>query len=167
MKLLPLPEILPEWVDRFWARVDKGTDDECWIWTGSANNHGYGTVTVFGRCYVAHRLAYLIATGRDPGASEIDHRCFTPGCVNPAHLRLATRKQNVEHRQGANRNSKTGVRGVSPRDDGKFRAIVTHNRQIIRLGDFRTVAEAAEVVRAKRAELYTHNAPDKALTVAG
>lgn len=32
---------------RFWAKVERGSDAECWLWRGSRRKDGYGR---FGQC---------------------------------------------------------------------------------------------------------------------
>lgn len=43
----------------------------------------------------AHRLAYMTATGIDPGDLCVLHRCDNPPCCNPAHLFLGTVADNA------------------------------------------------------------------------
>jgi hypothetical protein len=93
-----------------------------------------------------------------PEGKELDHICFNRLCVNPSHLRPVTRKQNMEHQQGAYANSKSGVRGVCHhKASGKWIARVGHFGKIIHVGLFENLEEAAAAVKAKRNELYTHN----------
>ena len=149
---------------RFWSKVDMSGD--CWNWLGSHGKYGHGTfsMTVDGvsKTPGAHRVAYELVKGPIPKGLHIDHICHNPPCVNPEHLRPVTHKQNHENRKGADSDSKTGVRGVykSP-VTGRYRAVVVHNRQANRLGEFDTIAEANAVATAKRNELFTHNNADR------
>lgn len=82
--------------ERFWSKVDKsGT---CWLWLGGINQDGYGVFTTKtnnrGKTYVAHRVAYALAHGREP-EQVIDHICRTRACVNPDHLRDVSNAENV------------------------------------------------------------------------
>lgn len=63
----------------------------CWIWEGARFYNGYG---VFDH-QLAHRFAYEIFIGRIPEGKEINHTCFTRACVNPHHLEIVTRRENV------------------------------------------------------------------------
>lgn len=145
---------------RFWPRVDKAGG--CWLWTGGVSTSGYGRFRVDGVQQAAHRVAYELSVGPIPEGMEIDHTCHTPLCVNPAHLRTATRKQNNENAPGARRNSKSGIRGVSWMPERKkWRATIGHNGKTIHLGLFADPGEAEAVVIAKRNELFTHNILDR------
>lgn len=147
--------------ERFWMKVQKGPG--CWQWTGGARD-GYGTFTEGskGVTHLAHRLAYELTVGPIPDGKLLDHRCRNTLCVNPAHLRPVTRKQNREHVDGAQRNSKTGVLGVHLRErDGLYHAIVGHNGKQVHGGKFKTLEEAAGAVKALRLSLFTHNDVDR------
>lgn len=148
--------------ERFWPKVDTSRGpDRCWPWLATYHpDDGYGRIGIAGRSHLAHRVSYRLAFGPVDADVEIDHTCFNRLCVNPAHLRPVTHKQNNENRRCANSNSKTGVRGVFPYRRG-YRAEVRHNRKGIHVGVFATIEEAAEAVRLKRLELFTHNDHDR------
>lgn len=77
--------------DRFWIKVDK--TEECWLWTGSRNNKGYGQFSVGGRAgrpRLAHRIAYEFTYGAIDQKLHLDHLCRTPACVRPDHLQPVT-----------------------------------------------------------------------------
>jgi hypothetical protein len=146
--------------DRFWANVDRDGDG-CWNWTGTISNQGYGT---YGRHAYAHRHALELATGQDLTGLEVDHICHNRACVNPAHLRSATHKQNQENLVGANSNSQSGVRGVwySPLFE-KWVVQVGHRGRRYSGGHHATKAEAEKAAVALRNRLFTHNDADRAV----
>lgn len=80
--------------EKFWAKVERGTDVECWEWTGS-RTLGYGTVSIEGRNKYSHRLSYELFVGPIPKGGVVHHRCANRGCVNPAHLEATTNIRNV------------------------------------------------------------------------
>jgi len=147
--------------ERFWAKVQKGPG--CWIWTAARNHLGYGkyTDTDTWKTNGAHRYAWEMLVGPVPDGMKLDHRCHVRHCVNPAHLRPVTTKQNGENRAGAPRNSKTGIRGVHPTKRGNYKVSVGHNGTQYYGGYFTDLEEAAEAARQLRLSLFTHNDLDR------
>ena len=146
--------------ERFWAKVDKTGD--CWTWTACGNADGYGRFCVNYKMEYAHRVAYSLTHGPIAEHMDIDHTCYNKSCVNPSHLRAATRKQNTENREGAQSNSKSGVRGVSwHKGSSKWVAQVKHNGKAEHLGSFASIDAAERVVKARRLELFTHSDQDR------
>ena len=68
----------------------------CWEWIRICNQHGYGQLRVAGRMVYAHRLAYQLAVGPIPDGLHVLHQCDNPRCINPAHLSIGTRSQNMK-----------------------------------------------------------------------
>ena len=145
--------------ERFWSKVDKS--DDCWLWTAYTES-GYGRFWLGGgKRVMAHRYSYEQLVGPIPDGYDLDHKTTCPRtCVNPAHLRLATRKQNMENLRGARSDNKLGVRGVH-KCKYRYRAVVGHNGKLHHVGYFDTVEEASAAAEAKRIELFTHNDRDR------
>jgi hypothetical protein len=148
---------------RFWSKVDKSSGpDGCWLWTAGGYGNGYGAFRLDGKSHLAHRVAYELATGEKLGELMADHKCHNPGCVNPNHLRPATAKHNQENRAGADRNSRSGVRGVRwHKGTKRWQARVVHKGKEFHIGLFDSIEEAGEAARLKRLELFTHNEADR------
>ena len=139
--------------DRFWAKVATAGPEECWEWTGYCERNGYGRY----HKYLVHRVAYELSTGESPGDLLVDHICRNRVCVNPAHLRLATAKQNAQN-QSLARNNTSGFTGVYfNKCSRKWRAHLFHNGRRINLGYFKTVEAAYEARIVKERELFTHS----------
>jgi hypothetical protein len=91
---------------RFWPKVDKSGD--CWVWTASKNDRGYGHFGRGGRTVSAHRVAWELARGPIPEGLWVLHKCDNPPCVNPAHLFLGTPGDNARDREAKGRGNQGG-----------------------------------------------------------
>lgn len=82
----------------------------CWEWKGS-KKRGYGHTIIGSRVdgtrrnIAAHRLSYETFIGPIADGMEVCHRCDNPSCVNPEHLFLGTRQDNIDDREAKQRNN--------------------------------------------------------------
>ena len=67
----------------------------CWEWKGYIKSNGYGQFYKNGKTVLAHRATYEQNKGKIPGGFDLDHLCRNRGCVNPDHLEVVTRKENL------------------------------------------------------------------------
>lgn len=67
----------------------------CWIWNGYVDRKGYGQFRWNRKTWWAHRIAYVIFNGSIPHGEEVNHLCANPSCVNPDHLNLMSKRDNV------------------------------------------------------------------------
>lgn len=92
--------------ERFWACVDKspgqGPKGECWTWTKSLDEDGYGRINVDNKHVLAHRYAFFLEHGHYPEHYAL-HHCDYPTCVRASHLYDGTHAQNMADRQDRNR----------------------------------------------------------------
>jgi len=115
--------------ETFWARVNKGADDECWEWSGATNNTGYGTVGWYSCNYTAHRIAAWLsgmvespsrpAHSRDKG--HVLHRCDNRRCCNPNHFMIGSYSDNQ-------RDAYTKRRRTQPQGEAHTNAKLTNEQ---------------------------------------
>lgn len=82
--------------ERLWARIDRRGPEECWLWRGPVNSSGYGYISVSGRVFGAHHVAWVLENGPVPRGLHVCHHCDTPRCCNSRHLFLATHAENIQ-----------------------------------------------------------------------
>jgi hypothetical protein len=111
---------------------------------------GYRDITIEGRSYRAHQLAWLYMTGKWC-AGAIDHRDRNPSNNRWDNLRRATVSQNNANRR-RHKNNACGFKGVTPIPSGRWRASIYKNRRRRHLGIFATpeAAHAAYVAAARK-----------------
>lgn len=82
--------------ERFWEKVQRAGDDECWPWLGFRNYLGYGSFWDGSRKVPAYRFAYMLRHGTIPDGAVLDHLCRNPSCVNPNHLEAVSHRENIK-----------------------------------------------------------------------
>lgn len=84
--------------ERFWAKVDKKGEDECWEWKAGKYKFGYGEFSYNGKPESSHRISYILTHGSIPEGLFVLHRCNNPLCVNPRHLYIGTQFDNMKQK---------------------------------------------------------------------
>lgn len=103
---------------------------------------GYIILRIEGKNHKAHRVAWHLEKGEDPGKFEVDHINGNKIDNRIVNLRLSTRGQNRAN-STHNKGSKSGIKGVYwCKNQKKWRAQITTNKKVIKLGSFTDPFEA-------------------------
>ncbi len=119
---------------------------------GFYRKDGYYVITFGGKHYLGHRIAYLIMEGEWP-KDGIDHKDGNRPNMKWENLRPASHIQNL-HNRPVQRNSLSGVKGVSSSRNGKrWNVRITVAGKTHRLGPFDSLAEAIDVQKKAAVDL--------------
>lgn len=147
---MTIPDLRPAEIERFWSRLRLGG---CGVlWDGPVNNHGYGRFEFYrgGRRLrvLAHRLAYKMATGEDPGELVVRHQCDTPACCTPDCFLLGTQADNVQDAIERGRWNSSGLQaGWDARDAGALRHLLDGRKPCSRCKSIKPFSEFHRATR--------------------
>lgn len=83
----------------FWAKIQIGSEDECWNWLWACFDNGYGKFKQAYQSIRAHRKALVLTEGEAPFNKPLAlHTCHNRKCCNPKHLYWGTHKENMQIR---------------------------------------------------------------------
>ena len=138
----------------FTWRTARGGKTRVGAIAGSIDSSGYRQIRVGGRYYLAHRLVFLVMTGRLP-AHHVDHINGVRTDNRWENLREATRAQNsVNRRPRADRIGLTGVLVVGRRFQSAICIRENGQKRRLHLGMFATAQEAHAAYLLKARELH-------------
>ena len=121
---------------------------------GKRTERGSIEVGLLGQKYMAHRIVYFLATGRDPGEMVVDHINGLPYDNRPTNLRLASVKENCRHKTRLSLKNSSGHRNVSwDRTWNQWRVSLTVDGRRIQKR-FNNLQRAVECARNLRQEHY-------------
>jgi hypothetical protein len=93
----------------------------CWLWTGSCTHNGYGQTNLHvardvNKHIGAHVASWIVHNGDVPMGAHVLHKCDVRCCVNPSHLFLGDRSDNMQDCLAKGRFSSHGSPGeTNPR----------------------------------------------------
>ena len=103
------------------------------VTAGALQVKGYISIVLKGHRYLAHRLAWLYITEKDPGSFQVDHIDRDKSNNKASNLRLATQAQNSWNRQ---------AKGWTKLKNGQYRAAIRVDGNPKQIGVYSTVEEA-------------------------
>lgn len=119
---------------------------------GTIKRDGYRYITIFGKSFPAHRLAYFLVNGYWP--ETVDHINNDKKDNRAANIRRATQSENNQNR-GIQRNNKSGVKGVTwNKQRSKWAGYVWLNRKMNHLGYYANFDDAVAAVAVARKKLH-------------
>lgn len=77
--------------ERLMQKVSVDSESGCWLWTAMKHYSGFGRMKVNNRPRMVHVLMYEDLHGAVPKDKRIRHTCGNRLCVNPDHMRIASR----------------------------------------------------------------------------
>lgn len=86
----------------------KEDENGCWLWQKAITRNGYGNFALGGGTNRgAHRVSYFAFKGDIPDGMDVCHTCDVRDCVNPSHLFIGSRSDNILDASRKNRVSRT------------------------------------------------------------
>jgi len=124
---------------------------------GTDNGFGYLRITVLGKSYYAHRLAWLYVYGSWP-KNEIDHINGIKNDNRISNLRDVSGIANLQNRIKCQKNSKSKILGVSwHKKSKKWQAHICIYKQRKYLGLFDSIEEANKKYCEERENIKYEN----------
>ena len=127
-----ISERLDRWTDKYGTVAYEGMS-ACWNWIGTKVRDGYGRISVNGKPKMAHRVSFELVNGMIPEGFFVCHKCDNPSCVNPEHMFIGSRLDNMRDKVAKGRaytgESQSGENcGRSKLTEADVRAIRLDNR---------------------------------------
>ncbi|WP_443021485.1 HNH endonuclease signature motif containing protein [Sphingobium sp. AntQ-1] len=121
----------------------------------SKDHHGYFNGRIFGRTYLAHRVAFALENGAWP-IGEIDHVNGNRADNRIANLRVVTRSENARN-MGLSRANKSGCSGVYWSVKGReWRAQIAAGGKKVAIGGYQCLDDAIAARRLAEARAGYH-----------
>lgn len=144
--------------DKFYATT-LVTDAGCMEWQGAITaSTGYGKARHDGRPMDTHRISWMLTRGPIPNGMDVCHTCDNRACVNPLHLFLGTRRDNMIDARAKGRTSVAAMVAAHPvkLTDEQVRAI---NSMASRGIDQRTIADRFGIARQTVSKIVLRQKP--------
>lgn len=143
--LIPIEEQKNFWLLSGNIKINKIKD--CWLWLGSLNSDGYGSIKINKKYIGIHCYSYYLMKGDILENLQVLHKCDIRSCVNPEHLFLGTQEDNIHDCMSKDRGnySARGARGQNQHLALLTNEIVIEARKLAeRIGQWPAAREIAE-----------------------
>lgn len=142
----------------YWRiRVNNNTRRDYVVGSSKRVTDGYRQVKVKGKIYMTHRVIMVLCFGHIPENAEIDHINHVRDDNRLANLRFVTRTDNRRNQSISSKNT-SGVTGVYfSKARKKYIVQIKVNQELIYLGTFETLEEAAARAEANLKFKFNNN----------
>jgi hypothetical protein len=97
--------------ERFWAKADRsGGPDAHWCWQAFIDQGGNAKAWWQRSTHMAREIAWLLEHGPVPEGKIPVQTCGRGDCVNPAHMKLVNRREDLARRAAVARAAKAAAR---------------------------------------------------------
>lgn len=127
---MPGPRKHPTMIE-FLAKMKRTRQPGCWIMPGSRDKDGYVCYDENAKRERAHRVAFRITTGINPGKLSVCHKCDNPPCCRPSHLFSGTNIDNMK--DCARKGRKKGERHPNAKLTDRQVRKIRKDRRILRV----------------------------------
>jgi hypothetical protein len=119
---------------------------------GTIKPNGYIYIGIDGKLYLAHRLVFLLKTGKWP-VHNVDHIDGCPTNNRWANLRDVPQARNCENIRRATRKNRTGYLGVAA-NKLRFAAYISLGNKTKYIGIFNTAQQAHDAYLAEKRQVH-------------
>jgi DNA-binding CsgD family transcriptional regulator len=139
---------------RYHSKYIKRGPDDCWPWTASCYEGGYGAFWDGQTRTSAHRYGYRLLVGPISDGQCVCHTCDNRPCQNPSHWFLGTNPENTADRHQKGRS--IGPRGELSGHSKLTAEQIIEIRELYRLGTLqRELAERFGINRPTVSQIVT------------
>jgi HNH endonuclease len=100
---------------RIEKKIERIPESGCWIWMACLFATGYGAMNFRGKAVKAHRHIYEVTVGPIPPGMDLCHHCDVRECVNPDHMFVGTRQDNMDDAKAKGRKLGSPKKAICPR----------------------------------------------------